>query len=107
MGRRSECNECYITSDTNSTGLIRELEAQQQHVPIGELLDQEEINWQVCGQKFPRSELVFFSQAIIIYVVVILSLFNLTTGRGDPTLWSSLLSGSLGYLLPSPSISKR
>ncbi len=61
-------------------------------------------NWKVCGTNVPRSELVFFSQVVIIYVVVCLCLYNLTTGRGDSNLWSALLSGCLGYLLPNPTI---
>lgn len=59
------------------------------------------------GIKAPRaikSELVFFSQVIIIYIVVCLCLFNLTTGHTQANLWSALLSGSLGYLLPNPKI---
>ncbi len=61
-------------------------------------------NWRVCGSRIPKSELVFFSQVIILYVVVCMCLFNLTTGRGDSNLWSALLSGCLGYLLPNPTI---
>jgi hypothetical protein len=62
--------------------------------------------WQVFGKEVPRSELVFFSQVLIIYVVVCMCLFNLTTGKGDSNLWSALLSGCLGYLLPNPTIKK-
>jgi hypothetical protein len=61
-------------------------------------------NWKVFGRRVPKSELVFFSQVIILYAVVCMCLFNLTTGRGDSNLWSALLSGSLGYLLPNPKI---
>jgi cell division protein FtsL len=60
------------------------VEQQQQHG--GDIERQSSTLWQVCGKQFPRSELVFFSQVIIIYLVVILSLINLTTGSGDPTL---------------------
>lgn len=60
--------------------------------------------WKMFAHKVPKSELVFFSQVIILYVVVCLCLYNLTTGRGDSNLWSALLSGSLGYLLPNPTI---
>ena len=63
-------------------------------------------DWKVCGREVPRSELVFFSQVIIIYIVVCLCLFNLTTGRDDSNLWSALLSGCMGYLLPNPTIKK-
>lgn len=61
-------------------------------------------NWKVFGRRVPKSELVFFSQVIVLYAVVCMCLFNLTTGRGDSNLWSALLSGSLGYLLPNPKI---
>ena len=63
-------------------------------------------NWTVCGTKVPRSEIVFFSQVIIIYIVSCVCLFNLTTSRGDSNLWSALLSGCLGYLLPNPTIKR-
>jgi hypothetical protein len=54
-----------------------------------------------------KSELVFFSQVIVVYIVVCMCLYNLTTGHGDSNLWSALLSGSLGYLLPNPKISAK
>ena len=62
--------------------------------------------WDVCGHDVPRSEIVFFSQVIINYVVVCLCLFNLTTNRGDSNLWRALLSGFLSYLLPNPTIKR-
>ena len=63
-------------------------------------------DWKVCGREVLRSELVFFSLVIIIYIVVCLCLFNLTTGRGDSNLWSALLTSCMGYLLPNPTIKK-
>ena len=32
------------------------------------------------------------------------SIYNLTTGHGDSNLWTALLSSSLGYLLPNPTL---
>jgi hypothetical protein len=77
-------------------------------VPLEEIERQESRSnrWKFCGGDVPRSELVVFSQVIIIYIVVCLCLFNLTSGRGDSNLWSALLSGSLGYLLPNPTIKR-
>ena len=63
--------------------------------------------WKVCWQEVPRREVIFFVQVIILYVVICVSLANLTLGVGNQTLWSSLLAGSLGYLLPSPTIGKK
>jgi hypothetical protein len=65
-----------------------------------------EKRWQVFGRNVPRSEIVFFCQVIIIYVVVCICLFNLSTDHCNSNLWSSLLSGCLGYLLPNPTIKR-
>ena len=62
--------------------------------------------WPMCGRKFPKSEIVFFVQVILVYAVVIVSIANLTYGRSDDKLWISLLSSSLGYLLPNPNLNK-
>lgn len=60
--------------------------------------------WHFCGRLLPRSEIVFFVQVILIYIVVIVSIVNLTIGRSDDKLWIALLSSSIGYLLPNPSL---
>ena len=62
--------------------------------------------WTLCGSFIPKEEIVFFSQVILIYIVSITCIVNLALGVGDSTLWASLLSGGLGYLLPAPSLSK-
>ena len=60
-----------------------------------------------CCGKIPEKEVIYFCQVILIYIVVIACLLNLILGSGLEALWSSLLSGSVGYLLPGPSICKR
>lgn len=60
--------------------------------------------WRVFGKKIPRSESVFICQMLLIYIVVIVSLFNLSKDNGPSHLWVALLSSSLGYTLPSPTI---
>ena len=63
--------------------------------------------WGVLGKQFPRSEVRFFAQVFILYVVIVTCLVNLSLGKGDLTsLWISLLSSCIGYLLPSPYIKK-
>lgn len=39
---------------------------------------------------------------MLVYVVVIACLINLSLGLENQSLWASLLSGSLGYMLPAP-----
>ena len=63
--------------------------------------------WTLCSQAVPSREVIFFAQVIILYVVICVSLANLSLENGNQSLWSSLLAGSLGYLLPSPSITKK
>jgi len=63
--------------------------------------------WNVFHWKFPKSEVVFFAQVILIYAVVITSIVNLTIGSSDSKLWTALLTGHIGYLLPNPSLKQK
>jgi len=60
--------------------------------------------WHFFGSVLPRSEIVFFVQVILVYIVVIVSIVNLTIGSQTDKLWIALLSSSIGYILPSPSL---
>ena len=62
--------------------------------------------WHLFGTEFPKEEIAFFCQVIILYTVIVVSIYNLTVGHGDSTLWSALLSSSLDYLLPNPSLKR-
>jgi hypothetical protein len=61
-------------------------------------------SWVTCGKKTPRSEVIFLCQVLILYTVIIASIYNLTVQSQNSTLWTALLSSCLGYLLPSPTI---
>ena len=61
-------------------------------------------SWVACGQKTPRSEVVFLCQVLILYTVIVISIYNLTVNSENSTLWTALLSSCLGYLLPNPTI---
>ena len=63
--------------------------------------------WRVCGSNFPRSEIVFLTQMVLVYTIVITSLINLTLDSAQHDLWLILLSSSLGYALPNPRIKNR
>ena len=49
---------------------------------------------------------IVVAQVLMIFVVISVSLFNLTRSAENKDLWVSLLSSSVGYLLPSPLLSK-
>lgn len=64
--------------------------------------------WKVFNHSVPKSEVVFFVQVILIYIIVIVSVVNLTINKQDEgKLWTVLLSSCLGYILPNPTLKKR
>ena len=62
--------------------------------------------WMLLGNPVPKVEVVFFTQIIIIYIVIITCIVNLSISNGDSSLWIALLSNSLGYVLPNPSVKR-
>ena len=62
--------------------------------------------WHIMGNRFLRSEVMFFSQMTIVAIVIIGAVYNLSVGHDNPTLWTALLSSCLGYILPNPSIQR-
>jgi hypothetical protein len=63
-------------------------------------------NWRFFGRRIPKGEVVFATQTIMLYIVIIVCLVNLTMGRDDSNLWTALLSSSLGLMLPSPTLKR-
>ena len=62
--------------------------------------------WHIFSRECPKEEIVFLCQVIILYTVIVVSIYNLTVAHDDSTLWTALLSSSLGYLLPNPSLKR-
>ena len=44
--------------------------------------------WHIFGRECPKEEIVFLCQVIILYTVIVVSIYNLTV---DSTLWTALL----------------
>ena len=61
-------------------------------------------NWKVCGYIMSKSQVVYFSQIILIYIIIITCIINLSLKNGDSNLWTALLSSCIGYILPSPKL---
>lgn len=54
-----------------------------------------------------RPEVVIFAaQVILLFIVVIVSLVNLSIDNGNTNLWTAILTSCLGYMLPHPNIRK-
>ena len=54
----------------------------------------------------PKEEIVYLCQVILLYIVIITCIVNLSIDNGNSNLWTALLSSSLGYMLPNPSLKK-
>jgi hypothetical protein len=60
--------------------------------------------WDVMGGKLQKSEIVYFCQMIVVYVIIFTSIVNLSLQNGKNELWITLLSSAIGYALPSPTL---
>ncbi len=95
-------------------------EGEQEHIEMADMDDNKPVtvphrqesvvssNWYLMGRPFPRSEVKYLAQVLILYIVILTCLGNLSVGNSElRTIWISLLSSSIGYILPSPHISKK
>ena len=64
------------------------------------------MEWTLFGSKFSRMTLVFLCQVIILYISIITCFVNLIIHNGPNELWITVLSLSLGTILPSPKVRK-
>jgi FtsH-binding integral membrane protein len=56
------------------------------------------------GGKLQKSEIVYFCQMIVVYVIIVTSIVNLSLQNGKNELWITLLSIAIGYALPKPTL---
>lgn len=62
--------------------------------------------WNVLGTRVPKTEIVYFCQISLVYIIIIASLVNLSIQNGSSELWISLLGSCIGYILPNPKLKK-
>jgi len=54
---------------------------------------------------FKKPDVILFTaQVFLIFIVVCVSLINLTFGWGNVNLWTVLLTSLLGYIMPNPKL---
>ena len=61
--------------------------------------------WHTFGTVCPKEKIVFLCQVLILYTVILINIYNLTTGLENSNPSTALMSTSLGYLLPNPTLS--
>ena len=68
--------------------------------------DKMSLSRRLCSRKTDQNFIVFILQMVIIFVVIGVSLVNLTLEISNRALWISLLSACMGYALPNPTLYK-
>ena len=68
--------------------------------------DRQSDRWHLLGTHVPKTEVVYFCQMLIVYIIIITSVVNLSIRNGSSELWISLLSSCIGYALPNPKLKK-
>ena len=54
---------------------------------------------------FARADVLLFTfRVVLIFIVVCVSLLNLTMKWGNLNMWTVILTGSLGYIMPNPKL---
>lgn len=62
--------------------------------------------WIICGGKIPKEEIVYFSQVIIITIVIVFSLVQISlTNNND--FYKNMLCLSVGTIIPTPTMGKK
>ena len=65
----------------------------------------ERSRWNVFGSKIPHKEVVFFSQIITLYTIIIACIINLSVQPTQQSeLWVCMLSMAAGAILPNPKL---
>ena len=102
---RSENIQNKTKARKNNTNNNTFREQKEMKDEMTECLD--EIHWDLGCIRIPKDCIVYFSQMIIIGCVISVSLYKLSTENEKLEFWASLLSGSVGYILPQPTLKKK
>ena len=62
------------------------------------------MEWCISGHPVSKQQVVFFTQVLLVYIIVLSSIVNICLQFGDQNIWVILLSSGVGYMLPSPSL---
>ena len=64
-------------------------------------------SWKFFNSRLPRSEVIYITEILIIFFLIVVSLTKLVFSQLDcekSTFWFSLLTCTVGYALPNPKL---
>ena len=111
--RRNSALDSEVDSVLDDNDMLDNNDGPELYVPPPSLLrgsisaDNGSTRCVLFGKSFPRTEVRYFAQIFILYIVIFTCLGNLSAGKGELTsFWIALLSSSVGLISPSPHISR-
>lgn len=62
--------------------------------------------WKVCGFQWSRTAVLFIVQCTLIFMLASCALWGIIISKSceETTVWVAVLSSTIGYILPAPSI---
>ena len=95
-GSEIEMNDTVV--DENDGTIVTDFVYDENHT--------EKKSWKLCNNvNVPRSEVVFMSQMLLILILLAFCIFKLSLTQltcEESSVWFSILSGLVGYVLPNP-----
>lgn len=67
-------------------------------------LKSKKLHWKLFGSELPEREVVFLVQVVILYFIIISSIIILALDKHPKELWTGLLFGAIGILVPNPNL---
>jgi len=64
-------------------------------------------NWKFSNKNYSKNLIKFLCQTILLYIIIVVSIINLSVSNGDNNVWISLLSFSIGVIQNAPKLGKR
>ena len=56
----------------------------------------------IFGKKYPKAELTYVTQVLVILILILTAIFNLSFNSEHHDLWLGLLCSAAGLILPAP-----
>lgn len=63
-------------------------------------------NWKFSNKAYSKVLIKFIVQSVILFLIIIVSILNLSLKNGEESIWISLLSYSIGLMMNAPKIKK-
>ncbi len=106
-----EYSNLFLTLTSSAVGYLLPSPTIKEETPPRQAIDvpdneSVESTWSILGKAIPKSAIVFFSQVLICYIIILVCIACLAIGKPSTNdyLFTILTSSTLGILLPSPKL---